>query len=224
MKYLAFIVLVGCGRLGFAPSAGADDDAQSPIDMLTDTPSDTRVDLDGLFAGCMHETFDVLGPEWQTFGDMNTAENGVLRSEIQGPLGSGSWIQQRASRSMLGWTTILQVVQPCAQVNTNVGIGWHGALGPAHLSIVQGQLRLDSYTGGIVQDAYDPVDDRWLRLRESNGLLWGATSPDGVTWNEFGAVSFTGSDVFVDMGAEASLITVNPDFALFDDYIECPPS
>ncbi|MFN0246952.1 MAG: hypothetical protein ACKV2T_08580 [Kofleriaceae bacterium] len=181
---------------------------------------DAPLDLDGPFAGCTRDTFDTLAASWTVVPPPVTA-NGVLRIDLDGPIGDFREIQTPGNRDMRGRSTIVQVVQPCSQANAFAAMGWHPSVGASrHLAIVQGQVQVS--VGGPT-DPFDAVDDRWLRLRESAGRLFAATSPDGATWNEFGSVAFDASSVFIDIGVDAPFITVSPDFALFDDYIECPP-
>jgi hypothetical protein len=208
-----WLCLAGCGRVGF--------DANPSADAM---PDDGTVVIDGAFAGCTHDPFDGLG-QWDNYGGELVAADGVLRVEMSGARDDANGVALYPARSYVGWTTIVQVVQSCMQPNTMTGIGWHDDTNSegVHLSITQGEIRLDLGSVTAATDPYDPVDDRWLRLRESGGDLFGASSPDGVTWNEFGSIGLDARNVHTDLGADAPFLTVNADFALFDDYVECPP-
>jgi hypothetical protein len=221
-RFVAVVVgLAGCGRLGF-------DSSSRPVDAASDGafdgPMDAPIDLDGAFAGCTRDTFDALASTWTVSPPPVTA-NGMLRIGLDGPVNDSREITTETNEhSYVGWSTIVQVVQPCAQDNAFAGMGWHPMSGDSvHISIAQGQVQMDLGTLGGPTDPFDPVDDRWLRLRESGGQLFGASSPDGVTWNEFGSVAIDASTAFIDIGVDTPFVTVNPDVAVFDDYIECPP-
>lgn len=219
MRLALLVVVAGCGRLGFDAVSRDTTDAVGPID----GPIDASIDLDGAFAGCTRDTFDTLAASW-TVTPPPVIANGMLRIGLDGAIGDSREIRTPSGRSFVGWSTIVQVVQPCAQANAFTGMGWHPASGESvHLSIAQGELKLDLGTLGGPRSPYDAGDDRWLRLRESNNQLFAATSPDGTTWNEFGSVAIDASSVFIDLGVDSPFVTVNPDFAVFDDYVECPP-
>lgn len=61
-----------------------------------------------------------------------------------------------------------------------------GELVNFYLNVYTGELRpqqaVNYWEDGGPVYTYDPVEHRWLRLRESNGTTYWDTSPDGVTW------------------------------------------
>ena len=61
-----------------------------------------------------------------------------------------------------------------------------GTDGGFSINAVSGQIscvsRSGYFDGSAVVLAYSPIDHAWLRLRESAGVLYWETSPDGVMW------------------------------------------
>jgi fibronectin type 3 domain-containing protein len=93
------------------------------------------------------------------------------------------------------------------------------------LSINAG-VNVDGVSPTFTQMPYDPVNHKYLRIRESSGTLYWDTSPDGKTWTTFRSIS-TPWEIGSEWGAE---IGTGPqtDTAYFDNFrfspdITAPP-
>jgi hypothetical protein len=61
------------------------------------------------------------------------------------------------------------------------------------MRVESGVFKFTSQTGTtttLTLPTYDPHAHRWWRLRESAGSFYAATSPDGLTWTEWGSLTY----------------------------------
>jgi hypothetical protein len=99
-----------------------------------------------------------------------------------------------------------------------------GAADTAAMEVADGELYARVPPGRLATVAYDPVEHRWLRMRESGGLLYWETSPDGSAWNELhvAASPFDLSAVELELGLQASPGDTVPAVARFDNLNVAP--
>lgn len=213
MRLVVWVLLVGCGRVGFGPSQ---DDASVRLD---DSPG---VSIDA--STCATDPFDGLQASWMSNGGTWSVGGGVLRMDTTGQLGDGSVIYT-PSGSFVGRSTAVEVVRPAQQPQVWSGIGWHMTGSASHLFVLEGDLRFLSSTGDPVYATYDAVRHRWLRIREAGGMILAETSADGVSWSLHGMVPAPPpaalANAHFDIGVESTLMTVGPDYALFDNFVDC---
>jgi hypothetical protein len=90
--------------------------------------------------------------------------------------------------------------------------------------VLNGTLIASQWLNGTLDDrtlgTYDPAVHRWLRLRETNGVVHYETSPDGVTWTTLfsNADPFSLSSVYIRFGAAAYQAVPSPGMAIFDNF------
>lgn len=76
--------------------------------------------------------------------------------------------------------------------------------GRAFFGVREGTSMFVYMDGGfVIQRPYDPVADRWWRVREAQGTLHYDTSPDGATWSPLGMRPATIATEFLDVGFAA---------------------
>jgi hypothetical protein len=96
------------------------------------------------------------------------------------------------------------------------------------LAFGQGQIIIRNKLNGVTMSAFasTPLDggQRWLRLRESAGTVYGETSPNGVQWITLGSepapFSLASVQVFLESGCSAPLGGAN--LVVFDNF-NLPP-
>ena len=201
------ILLVGCGRVDFAYRRA--DGSLDPLDAAT----------------CAVEPFDTLPATLEIFGGGTvTATNGQLECTIPGTAGIDAAVRTIPNRSLVGTSMAIEIVQTAGDPEAAVGPGWHGTPAAVHLHIQQGTLRMWDDSGDLAMAPYDPLEHRWLRLRESGGTAYGEYSADGMVYVPFGTSTIVGlTDAHYDLGINPGGGLPDPDTAIFDHFTTCGP-
>ena len=212
MRAVAMVVLAGCGRLDFAPSA---------IDANGDC---VRVGV--------ADNFDdgVTGPQWTSYAvaPAAIAEVGGVVSITLAPNVTGN--HYAGYLSML-----LDVRDHCESIEL---VAVPNSSGPVEIAftvttsttmttgLVVGGGNLEAFTRfGATYTAlstvpFDPVAHQFVRIRESGGTTFWETSPDGASFTPqaSGPTPFDFSAVDIEFDAGTYGVIANPGPAAFDDF------
>jgi hypothetical protein len=212
-------MLVACGRLNFDPLGGADARRDGAACDASMTAAPFADDFD-----------DGVASAWGTDSTMNGATVGEVGGVLQLVLAPGAASQTARTSSMrnLHDTTLsIEVVQMVNLVagaygmmtlqGTSDAIGWQQTAG----LLTVGQASV----GTLAQVPWDPVQQRWWRIREAAGFLSFETSPDTQTWT---MVNMTATPGFVSqtslvLRADEEFPVANPGALGFDnlDLMPC---
>lgn len=95
---------------------------------------------------------------------------------------TGSYVYAQVSPGAVG----------AGNVRTAIRVRFDGS-NAVTIRLESGVFKLTAQTGStttLTLPTYDPHAHRWWRLRESGGSFYAGTSPDGITWTEWGSLAY----------------------------------
>ena len=118
----------------------------------------------------------------------------------------------------------VEMVEALRAPDTDSGLAAENAGEVVQLSVRNGELQCRQNVGGVTtvleHVPYDPVQHRWLRLRERAGITYWETAPDGVSWQivHSRANPFVLTAVRFEFGVRVTVAHPAPGFAVFDNF------
>lgn len=148
------------------------------------TPSSPCATVEQLAA-----TFDTL-PTWarevEADGGQVGLDAGDLRLEVpSGAPDAEAGVKTAATYDLRGGGIVLEVTavtRSATEIRLNDSLGTESFFG---VRIATNELFVFLGTMPLRLRPYDPVADRWWRVREQDGTIFYATSPDGSMWTPF---------------------------------------
>ena len=171
----------------------------------------------------------VQGPLWArafTMGGATLAEQGgyAVFTPVQGAVCESAYVSA-TSYDLAGsslTTYAFQVTRESASATYTFLMAQDESGNQAIIEMTAGNMTAAQKVGGIPSTLasvpYNGATHAWWRLRESGGMIFWETSPDGMTWSmlAMGPSPVTLSPIDVSLGAGVTLGTASPGLARFD--------
>ncbi|MEO8841055.1 MAG: hypothetical protein ABI591_22645 [Kofleriaceae bacterium] len=220
-RVLVLVALTACGRFGFDPVNGAGGD---------DAGNGSGSGSGDVLAGCLSpgygDGFDEIQPCAQ-FGNSMVVNGGmnVSNSQLTITPNANSQTSIGCNRSSATFTrpgTFVEISQILPQPGQTL-LGITSSVDNAGFVAFMGLLAYTDTSGADVAQPYDPIADRWWRIRPISTGTIAEVSANGTAWTTFARSSLMlGSPVTIALYAQTDTNDPTPGTAVIQGIDVCP--
>jgi hypothetical protein len=223
-RILVLVAMCACGRIDFATLTGDGHIAGSGDDD-GDDGSDTSSCVSPSYA----DSFDEISP-CQAFGmpmvvnGMLTTSSGMLTITPNASANTNNGCFRNgatygAAGVFIEMSQVANYPGQTLMLISTASSTWGfevGALGANKLSYIDTVI-------GTIEQPYDPVADRWLRIRPVAGHTLAETSPDGIHWTMYATSALAPANpVNIDIYVQTDNTDTDPGTTVIEGIDVCP--
>lgn len=211
-RLVALHAVWGCGRIDF------DARGDAARGLLDDGSEGVVIDA----STCTVDTFETLAYTPMGAGTCSSS-NAQLVCTIPGPM-TADVVIKTPSRSMVGVSMTIEIVQPAMYPASAIGPGWHSPTDSIHFHVAGGELVFRDSVSAYVTAPYNVAAHRFLRLHAVDATTTRALyASDGVNYQLFAQTSAVDiTDAYYDLGIDPGGSNLpGSDSVIFDNLETC---